>query len=432
MTTGRPGAAHIGLPYDVLKQPVDAGGDLGAGRARPRIRPGAPAPTRLRIAAAADAIARRARRPVFICGGGVVAAGAMRRARRGRHAADAPVCTTVSGKGSIADTHPLSVGVVGLNGGVVATRDGGAAGRPRRLRRLPRRLDDHRAVARSRARDVPIVHIDVDPMAGLGQLPDGARAHRRRAAGARGAAATRCDAPGRAGAPRPIDGGAIGARGATGQGRSVRRGSPPTRRRPIRPERVVAELNAVLPRDAVVVADPGTPCPYLSGLLRAAARRAATSSPTARTARSATRCRRPWARGSAGPRRKCVAVMGDGSFGFAVGELETVVRCKVPLLMLVFSNATYGWIKASQKASYGGRYFSVDFSRTDHARVAERLRREGVARGGSGRARCGAARGRSSTTARRWSTSSCSRWRTPRRRSCSGWAEPSPPPSYGR
>jgi acetolactate synthase-1/2/3 large subunit len=46
------------------------------------------------------------------------------------------------------------------------------------------------------------------------------------------------------------------------------------------------------------------------------------------------------------------------------------VRHKVPLLMLVFSNATFGWIKASQKASYGGRYFSVDFSRTDHALIA--------------------------------------------------------------
>src|SRR5262249_44379579 len=33
---------------------------------------------------------------------------------------------------------------------------------------------------------------------------------------------------------------------------------------PIRPERIVAELQAVLPEDAVVVADPGTPCPYLS------------------------------------------------------------------------------------------------------------------------------------------------------------------------
>jgi acetolactate synthase-1/2/3 large subunit len=62
--------------------------------------------------------------------------------------------------------------------------------------------------------------------------------------------------------------------------------------------------------------------------------------------------------------------MGDGSFGFTVGELETLMRYKVPLLMVVFSNATYGWIKASQKASYGSRYFAVDFSRTEHARVA--------------------------------------------------------------
>jgi acetolactate synthase-1/2/3 large subunit len=63
--------------------------------------------------------------------------------------------------------------------------------------------------------------------------------------------------------------------------------------------------------------------------------------------------------------------MGDGSFGFVVGELEMLVRYRIPLLMIVFSNASFGWIKASQKASYAKRYFSVDFSRTDHARVAE-------------------------------------------------------------
>jgi acetolactate synthase-1/2/3 large subunit len=62
--------------------------------------------------------------------------------------------------------------------------------------------------------------------------------------------------------------------------------------------------------------------------------------------------------------------MGDGSFGFCVGELETIVRYKVPLLMVVFSNAAYGWIKASQKATYGRRYYSVDFERTDHALIA--------------------------------------------------------------
>ena len=71
------------------------------------------------------------------------------------------------------------------------------------------------------------------------------------------------------------------------------------------------------------------------------------------------------------PERKVVAVMGDGSFGFAVGELETIVRQGLPITMIVFSNASFGWIKASQKEGYGGRYFSVDFTRTDHARIAE-------------------------------------------------------------
>ena len=38
--------------------------------------------------------------------------------------------------------------------------------------------------------------------------------------------------------------------------------------------------------------------------------------------------------------------------------------------MVVISNATFGWIKAGQKSGFDKRYFSVDFSRTDHAAVA--------------------------------------------------------------
>ena len=66
-----------------------------------------------------------------------------------------------------------------------------------------------------------------------------------------------------------------------------------------------------------------------------------------------------------------VALMGDGSFGFTAGELETIVRLGVPITMVVFSNSVFGWIKAGQRAGFGERYFSVDFNRTDHARVAE-------------------------------------------------------------
>jgi acetolactate synthase-1/2/3 large subunit len=62
--------------------------------------------------------------------------------------------------------------------------------------------------------------------------------------------------------------------------------------------------------------------------------------------------------------------MGDGSFGMSVGELETVVRYKMPITFIVFSNSAYGWIKAGQRSGFGGRFYNVDFTRTDHAAVA--------------------------------------------------------------
>ena len=55
----------------------------------------------------------------------------------------------------------------------------------------------------------------------------------------------------------------------------------------------------------------------------------------------------------------------------AAGELETLVRLNLPVTLVVISNSVFGWIKAGQKSGYDKRYYSVDFSRTDHARVAE-------------------------------------------------------------
>jgi acetolactate synthase-1/2/3 large subunit len=51
--------------------------------------------------------------------------------------------------------------------------------------------------------------------------------------------------------------------------------------------------------------------------------------------------------------------------------METIVRYQLPITLLVISNAVFGWIKAGQKSGFDQRYFSVDFSRTEHARVAE-------------------------------------------------------------
>ena len=36
---------------------------------------------------------------------------------------------------------------------------------------------------------------------------------------------------------------------------------------PIKPERLIAEIQKKLPPDSIVIADPGTPCPYVSAYL---------------------------------------------------------------------------------------------------------------------------------------------------------------------
>ncbi len=125
----------------------------------------------------------------------------------------------------------------------------------------------------------------------------------------------------------------------------------------------------VLDDDAIVVADPGTPCPYVSAFyeLRASGRTLFSNRAHGALGYSLSAAMGAWV---GRPEKKVVSLMGDGSFGFTCGELETVVRRRMPITFVVFSNAVFGWIKAGQRAGFGERYFSVDFDRSDHAAIA--------------------------------------------------------------
>jgi acetolactate synthase-1/2/3 large subunit len=365
MTTGTPGAAHLGFPYDVQREALDDAdvwADPRYGR-YPARRVG-PDP-----AAVAEAVrvVTKARRPMFVVGGGVVIAGAEEELLRLAMLLGAPVGTTISGQGSIADSHPLAVGVVGSNGGTLPTRGivnqadcvifvGCRAGSV-----TTERWQYPKPGAAS------IVHIDVDPtVIGVNFRTD---------AGVVGDARLVLKAMADA-----IE---------TGGHKAVGNGLGPdqvaaaraekfdafmalarSEERPIRPERVVQDLWEVLPDDAVVVADPGTPCPYFSAYYR---HRKTGRHFFSNRAHGALGYSMSAAVGAyyGRPGAKIVSVMGDGSFGFTAGELETIVRLKLPITFVVFSNSVYGWIKAGQRSGFNQRYFSVDFSRTDHAKVAE-------------------------------------------------------------
>jgi acetolactate synthase-1/2/3 large subunit len=362
MTTGRPGAVHIGLPYDVQKQMVaesDIWGDASLNRYPSR-----------RICADRTALAEAARllvaaeRPLFIVGGGVVISGAEAELLACAERVGAPVATTISGQGSISDAHALALGVVGSNGGTLPTR---AVVQAADLvvfvscRAGSVTTERWRYPAPNKA---AVIQLDIDSAVIGANYPV--------ASGLVGDAkltlAALRDELERAGAS--TSGWGREAVAAAKQEKfSAFRLLAESSERPIRPERVVAELNRVLQSDAVLVADPGTPCPYFSAYYENEltgrhfiSNRAHGALGYSMAAAVGAHFGRPGA--------KIVSDMGDGSFGFTVGELETICRLKVPLAMVVISNSTYGWIKAGQKSGFGERYFSVDFSRTDHAAVA--------------------------------------------------------------
>ena len=120
MTSGRPGAAHIGLPFDVQKGAV-AASEVWADAELGRFPSRRTAPDAQAVKQAAKLLAA-ARSPLFICGGGVVISGAEPELQALAERLGAAVATTISGQGSISEEHPLAVGVVGSNGGVPQTR----------------------------------------------------------------------------------------------------------------------------------------------------------------------------------------------------------------------------------------------------------------------------------------------------------------------
>ena len=365
MTTGRAGAAHIGLPFDVQKDPVDqndvwADSALGYFPAR-RVGPDPDA-----VEAAAELL-MGCQAPLIICGGGVVISGGEGELQTFAEILGAPVATTISGQGSISDTHPLAVGVVGSNGGTLPTR--GLVNRADTIVFIGCRAG---SVTTERWRypapgTAKIVHIDIDP-AVIG-------ANYKTDIGLAGDAKLVLAALNRELETRKPDPSTrrLGAREVAAAKREKRAAFDALSQSdeaPIRPERLIADLQAVLPHDAIVVADPGTPCPYVSAYYdfvetgrHFISNRAHGALGYSMSAVVGAQYGRPSA--------KCVSIMGDGSFGFTVGELETIVRLKLPITMIVVSNSVYGWIKAGQRTGFGGRYYSVDFDRTDHAKVAD-------------------------------------------------------------
>lgn len=362
MTTGRSGAAHLGLPYDIQYDEVPAE-DIWADpqlTSYPAYRTG---PDQGAVEAALDAILS-ARSPLIVCGGGVVISGGMDALKRLAARLDIAVATSISGQGSLAETNPNCLGVVGSNGGTDETWEamegadlvvfmGCRAGST-----TTSRWEAPKPGTR-------VVHCDVDPMVVGAVLPT--------EVGVVGDLRMTLDAMNDALDSRDQGAETFGGAAAVADIRKRKFEKfnmlAASDEAPIRPERIIATLQRVLPEDATIVSDPGTSCPYFSAYyqLPSPGRHFITNRAHGALGYALSAALGAW---FGRPDSKVVGLMGDGSFGFTCGELETVTRCRANITYIVFSNASYGWIKASQHDDCGARYYNVDFNRVDHAAVA--------------------------------------------------------------
>jgi acetolactate synthase I/II/III large subunit len=396
-TSGRPGPVALLLPQDVLDSPAGpatlrAGGERFGGF--PAFRP-APEPADVTAAAA---VLRRAVRPFLLAGGGVMHSAAGPAVTAVAERLSAAVGTTLTGKGAIAEDHPLSVGVVGSMGtsaaaaalaeaDVVLLTGTKASSGATYGWTLPRADQD-------------IVQLDIDPAelgrafgvaaamlgdarAGLAALLAELGTGTAAVTGTSTATGTgSVDGAGRADGTEP-DRGPWRARLArlTADWRAARDQERASDAVPIAPQRVLAELERALGPDDCLICDaslasgwggvyfeqrdPGRRvlCPRgLAGLGYAlpAAIGAATASDT------------PAAGG------RVVVLTGDGALGYAVGELATLTELRLPVTIVVLNNRSLGWIRWYRRITFGRGWEDDDFADVAYADVARGFGMHGV------------------------------------------------------
>lgn len=364
-TSGRPGAVQITLPHDVLDQEIDSV-QLHAqeeNKTYPAFRT-RPDPAMVHRAAV---LLARAQRPVMVAGGGATISQAWDEITRLGEVLTMPVGTSINGKGSIAEDHPLSIGVVGGNGArPYANRLVAAADLVLFVGCKTDSVTTLNWTLPSSSRGVTIVHVDVDPKQIGNNYPT---------------------AVGLVGDAKLALADLLEALSATQRRRQPNKArlaeitalagewwksvlpKMESDSMPIKPQRVMKELVEALPSDSVIVADAGTGTPFTSAFYRSPAGRHVIIP----RGYGGLGYALPGVIGAqlARPKAVVVGLIGDGSFGMSVGELETIARLKLPVTILQFNNSCFGWIKTLQHLYYDGRYVSVDFSAdTDHAAIA--------------------------------------------------------------
>ena len=363
-TSGTPGPTHLEMPGRtgaLGEGSIDAHVILEQQFAHiPAYRPAADAAG---IERAAKLLAA-ASKPIIVAGGGVIASNAEADVVALAESLSIPVATSCTGKGTIMENHPLSLGVVGSYG--------------RRYVNQAVRESDLVFFVGSRAGDMttdhysapppgtPVIQLDINP-AEIGRIypADVALAGDAKATLQKMASVL---VPGLDTAPWRLH--VQEMRATWLAAREAQRDSVAV---PIRPERLCKEISEFLPEGGVVVADTGHAGLWTSQMLS-----------LTRPGQRFIRCfgTLGWAfAGALGakcalPDSTVVSFIGDGGMYYHMGELETAARFNIATITVVNNNSALAMVKGTyevqkvQLADLGQSDEVYSFNHTDFAQIA--------------------------------------------------------------
>jgi acetolactate synthase-1/2/3 large subunit len=345
----RPAAVYLAVPEHIDADTADY--ELTP---LPRNVVRAEAPAFRQVARAVD-ILREAKRPVLLAGHGAARGDATAALIRFSEEFGIPVANTFHGKGVMPDDHPNSIGTLGFmrhdyvnfgfdNADVVIAVgyelqefdpvriNPQADKKIIHIHRFPAEVDAHYSV------DVGIIG---DISASLDAVTEALGEHR-------------FDAD-----PEIPGSGLLAEEFARGQHDS---------RYPLAPQRLVADTRAALDRSDVVLVDTGATKMWMARLYPTFERNTCLVSNGLSTMSFAL----PGALGVklARPESKVLAVVGDGAFMMSSQEIETAVRERIPLVVLIWEDGGYGLIEWKMDLELGEHYY-VRFSNPDIVTYAE-------------------------------------------------------------
>jgi pyruvate dehydrogenase (quinone) len=139
--------------------------------------------------------------------------------------------------------------------------------------------------------------------------------------------------------------------------------------KPLKPQRVVRDLNLRLAEDAVIVTD----CGHNTGLAAQYVMMRANQLFGVSGTLACMGAGVPYAIAAAltFPGRQVVAVVGDGGLSMSLGELATCRKYELPIKIVVINNSSLGQIQWEQMMFLGHPEFGCSLGSVDFARIAE-------------------------------------------------------------